>query len=87
MVPLYQVQRHVAQNRKIIGAIAVAVSRLVLVHHDVENPVEPVLNAPVQADNLAEALGRQRRARQAVSGLRHHAGQCIASAGHLSYGS
>jgi len=37
VVPLYQVQRHVAQNRKIIGAIAVAVSRLVLVHHDVRD--------------------------------------------------
>lgn len=43
-----------------------AVSRLILVHDDIEDPVQAVLDAPVGADDRPETLGRKRRAEQII---------------------
>src|SRR5215210_7288112 len=45
------------------------VAGLVLVHHHVQHPVQPVLDVPVAPHDLAEALRAENRAQQIVAGL------------------
>lgn len=47
-IALHQVKRHVAQRYGIVCAVIVAISRPVLVHGGVENPVEPVFETPMR---------------------------------------
>jgi len=56
----------VAQDREILCAVIVAISRPVLVHDGVENPVKPVFHTPMRTSDLAEAFGRQGCAKLAV---------------------
>ena len=55
-----------AQDREIVCAVIVAISRPVLVQDGVENPVKPVFDAPMRTSDLAEAFGRQRYAEQVI---------------------
>jgi hypothetical protein len=45
-----------AQDREIVCAVIVAISRPVLVHDGVENPVKPVFGTPMRTSDLAEAF-------------------------------
>ena len=55
-VVMHQVQGHMAQNREVIGAVVAAASDLVFVHHDIQDPMQAVLDAPMRAGDLAQAL-------------------------------
>src|SRR5271157_5500898 len=55
-VLLHDVQSHVPQHRKIVRGVAQARSVLILIHHHVEPPVQPILHPPVLAGNFVEAL-------------------------------
>src|SRR5438552_7122821 len=68
-VPLHQIKSHMPQNSEIIRAVAHTASNLILVHNNIEDPVESVLDAPMRANRPAETLGRQTRAEQVVSGF------------------
>ena len=48
-----------ADNGEIFGSVVEAVSGLVFVHCDVQDPMEAVFHCPMRADNLTEALGGQ----------------------------
>jgi hypothetical protein len=43
---LHQVQGHMAQNCEIVGAVIVTISRLVFIHHCIENPVGGLVRHP-----------------------------------------
>src|SRR3954454_15145048 len=57
-----EIEGHVAEDGEVVGTVIQAVSGIVFVHDDVEAPVQAVLDRPVRAGGVAEALGRQRRA-------------------------
>ena len=61
-----EIEGEVAQDGEVLRAAIEAVSRLILVHDDIEGPVEAVLDAPVGADDRAKALDRERRAEEIV---------------------
>lgn len=67
--PLHQVELHMAQDGEVVCAGIVAISRLVLVHDAVENPVELVFDTPMRTSHLTKAFGRQRSTQQVTSGL------------------
>ena len=73
-VLLHDVQGHVAENCKIMGSVSQTASVLILVEDDVEPPVQPIFDAPMRANNLVEAFGRQSGAEQVIGGL----GRCLA---------
>ena len=50
-----------AEDGEVVGAAVEAIAGVVLVHDDVEAPVQGVLDRPMRAGDLAEPLGRQRR--------------------------
>src|SRR5215469_17499167 len=66
---LHQVEGHVAENGEVISSVIATVSRLVLVHDGIENPVQAVFDAPMQADDLAQAFGREGLADEIIGGL------------------
>ncbi len=68
-VLLHDVQGHVAQNGEIVGTVSQAAPVLILVHDDVEAPMQAIFDAPVRADDIVESFGRQWRAEQIVGGL------------------
>jgi len=84
-IPLHQVECHVTQDREIVCAVIVAISRAVLVHDGVENPVKPVFDAPIRTNDLSEAFGRQRCAEQIIGGLGRRCACGISGAGDFSY--
>ena len=57
---LHDVDRHVAQDREIVGSVAQPGPVLILVHDDIQPPVQPVFDAPVLTDDLVEAFSGQR---------------------------
>ena len=63
-----------------------AISGIVFVHDDVEAPVQGVLDRPVRAGDMAETLGRQRRAEQVVGRLGGHLGAGLTGSDHLADG-
>ena len=63
-----------------------ATGRRVLVHDDVEAPVQGVLDRPMRAGDLAEPLGRHRRAEQIIGCLRGHLGAGLPGSDHLANG-
>src|SRR5271166_5525683 len=71
---LHCVQRHVAQDRQIFGTVTETGAVLILVHDDVEAPMQAVLHAPMFARNLVQAFGRQCRAD--VTGANSRARTC-----------
>ena len=62
-----EIEGHVAEDGEVVGAVVEAIAGVVLVHDDVEAPVQGVLDRPMRAGDLAEPLGRQRRAEQILS--------------------
>jgi hypothetical protein len=58
-----------SQDSEIVWAIIEAIAQLVLIHNDIETPMQAVFDAPMRADNLVEALGGERRAEEIVGGL------------------
>ncbi len=58
-----------AENGEIVGTVSQTGPVLVLVHDDVEPPVQAVFDAPMGADDFVEAFGRQWRAEQIVGGF------------------
>jgi hypothetical protein len=46
------------QNREVVRAVAQSGPVLILIHHDIEPPVQPVFDAPVLADDLIESVPR-----------------------------
>jgi hypothetical protein len=60
-IPLHQVERHTAQDGEVVGAVIVAISRLVLVQERVENRVKPVFDTPMRTSDLTRGFGRPRR--------------------------
>ena len=73
-----------AEDGEVVGAIIQAISGIVFVHDDVEAPVQGVLDRPMRAGDMAEPLGRQRRAEQVVGGLGGHLGTGFAGSDHLA---
>ena len=63
-----------------------AVSGLVLVHGDIENPMQAVFDAPMAACDLAEAIGGERRTEQVVSGLGGDSGADLTAAPDFANG-
>ena len=57
-----------AQHGKILWSVAQSCAILVLVHDDIEPPMQPVFHAPMGADDLTEPFTGQCRAEQIVSG-------------------
>lgn len=66
---MHQVERHVTEDREVVGAIVPAAADLIFVHHHVKHPVQPVLHPPMRANDLAKAFGRQRSTQQKIGGL------------------
>ena len=58
-----------AENREIVGSVFQTTPVLILVHDDIEPPVQPIFDAPMRANDFVEAFGRQRRAEQIIGGL------------------
>ncbi|CCV05727.1 hypothetical protein MESS2_1650010 [Mesorhizobium metallidurans STM 2683] len=54
---LHDVDGHVAQNGEVVWTVAQSAPVLILVHDDIEAPVQTVLDAPVRAHDLIEAFG------------------------------
>lgn len=50
-----------SQDGKIPRAVAPAGPVLILIHHDIEPPVQPVFNPPMLASDVVETLCGQRR--------------------------
>ena len=57
-----EIQRDVVEDREILGGVADADAGLVLVHRDIQHPVEAVLNRPMTADDPCEMGGIGRKA-------------------------
>src|SRR5512147_2573573 len=53
-----QVERDLAQERQVPGGVAVPHSARVLTEADVEDPMQPILHAPVPADGHGQCLRR-----------------------------
>ena len=58
-----------AQNGEIVGGVVHAGAGLILVHDDIETPVEAVFDGPMGTDNLGEAFGRHCGAEQVIGGF------------------
>lgn len=54
------------ENREIFGTISQSGSVLILVHHDIEPPVQLIFDAPVRSDDRIQPVRRERRAEQVV---------------------
>ena len=54
---------------RLLGPWSEAVALLILVHHNIQPPVQPIFHPPMRADHLQKALAGQRRAEQVVSCL------------------
>ncbi len=63
-----------AENGEIMGSVSQPAPVLILVHDDVEPPVQPIFDTPMRANDLVEAFGRQDGAEQIIGGL----GCCLA---------
>src|SRR4051794_20774218 len=81
-----EIEGHVTEDSEVVGAIIQAISGIVFVHDDVEAPVQAVFDRPVRAGDMAEALGRQRRAEQVVGRLGGHLGAGLPGSDHLADG-
>jgi hypothetical protein len=55
-------------------AVVQTISGLILVHDDIENPMELILHPPMRAHHLSKAFGRQRRTQEVVGRLRRRLG-------------
>jgi len=51
-----EVEGEMADHRHVCGAVAAAQARLVLLELNIENPVEPVLDAPVGSGGLGKGF-------------------------------
>ena len=69
-----------------MGAVALAVSGLILVHDDVEHPVQGVLDAPVATHDGIEALWREGLAEQVAACLDRRLAVDFAAGGDLADG-
>src|SRR4051812_41377134 len=83
---LHDVECHVSQDGKIPRAVVHTGSVLILIHHDIEPPVQPVFNPPMLASDVVETLCGQRRTEQVVGGLGGGLGRGFADAGYLADG-
>ncbi len=57
------------ENSEVSWTVVAAVAGAVLVHVDIEHPVEAVFDAPMGAGGLVQALGREGFGEQIVGGL------------------
>src|SRR5208337_5618802 len=55
-VLLHDVQRHVSQHSEVVWSISQTGAVLILVHDDVQAPVQAVLHAPMLARDFVEAF-------------------------------
>src|SRR5262249_9425017 len=55
----HDVESHVAQDGEIVGSVVEAISGLILIHNDVEAPMESIFDAPMGTHDIGEALGGQ----------------------------
>jgi hypothetical protein len=46
----------VAENGEIVGCVSQTAPVLILVHDDIEPPMQPILDAPMGANDLVEAF-------------------------------
>lgn len=46
-----------AQKREVLRPMVLAIAGLILIHDDVEYPVQPILDAPMAAHDSVEAFG------------------------------
>src|SRR5215467_10289692 len=65
----HDIESHVAQDGEIVGSIVEAISGLILVHNDVEAPMEPIFDAPMGTHYIREALGGQGCAERVIGCL------------------
>jgi hypothetical protein len=56
-VLLQDIQRDVAEDGEIVRAVSQSASVLIVVHDDIEPPMQPVFDAAMRAHNFVEALG------------------------------
>src|SRR4051794_32186683 len=82
-----EVESKAPQQGDVLRSVILAVSGLILVHSHVEDPMQAVLNPPMGAGHLAEALGTERSAQQVVGGFGADLGADLASADHAANGS
>ena len=57
---LGEVERDAAQQGDVLRSMIQAISGLVLIHGDVEDPMQSILDAPMSTHDLAEAVGGER---------------------------
>jgi hypothetical protein len=58
--------RRMAENREVFGTVAQPGPVLILVHHDIEPPVQLVFDTPVGSDDLIQSFGREGCAEQVI---------------------
>ena len=63
------VEGKMAQNGEIVGCAVHAGAGLILVHDDIEAPVQAIFDGPVRADDPGEAFGRHCGAEQVIGGF------------------
>src|SRR5215831_17107019 len=65
----HDVESHVAQDGEIVGSVVEAISGLILIHNDVEAPMESIFDAPMGTHDIGEALGGQGCAEKVIGCL------------------
>ncbi len=58
-VSLHDVEGHVAENGEIVGSVSQPAPVLILVHDDVEQPVQRIFDAPMRTNDFVEAFGHR----------------------------
>ena len=71
---------------KVFRAVASAIAGLILVHGDIQNPMQAVLNAPVTAAASDKTLWYQRLAVPEIAGLADLPATGLARRSHLANG-
>src|SRR4051812_44101959 len=64
-----QIESQAAQKSQVLRPVVLAVAEPVLIHRHIQNPVQPVLNAPMRPHDRKKALRRERLAQQKIACL------------------
>ncbi len=83
---LHGVDGHVSEDGHVIGCVFEAVSVLILVHGDIQSPMEAVFDIPMRADYFVEASSGKRRTEQVISGFAGRFVFALPDAGYLADG-
>ena len=70
-------QRHMAQDRHILGAMALTDAAVVFAKADIEDPMECIFHTPVLSDSLSEPNGITGQRGQKHALLDRDRGPCV----------